>query len=41
MPQSHEPRAEAEADFADLWIDLAGVRTKCFLLTLRPPRPSG
>ncbi|MEP6695853.1 MAG: hypothetical protein ABJA34_03135 [Pseudonocardiales bacterium] len=41
MPQSHEPRPEVEADFADQWIDLARVRTKCFLFTLRPPRPSG
>ncbi len=35
VPQAHEPGAEAEVDFADLWIDLAGVRTKCFLFTLR------
>ncbi len=35
VPQTHEPAAEAEVDFADLWIDLAGVRTKCFLFTLR------
>ena len=35
VPQSHEPGAEAEVDFADLWIDLAGVRTKVFLFTLR------
>jgi len=35
VPQTHEPGAEAEVDFADLWIDLAGVRTKCFLFTLR------
>ena len=33
--QTHEPGAEAEVDFADLWIDQAGVRTKCFLFTLR------
>jgi len=33
--QTHEPGAEAEVDFADLWIDLAGVRTKCHLFTLR------
>ena len=24
VPQSHEPGAEGEVDFADLWIDLAG-----------------
>ncbi len=35
VPQTHEPGAEAEVDFADLWIDLAGVRTKCFLFTMR------
>lgn len=35
VPQTHEPGAEAEVDFADLWIDLDGVRTKCFLFTLR------
>ena len=35
VPQTHEPGAEAEVDFADLWIDLAGVRTKCFLFSLR------
>ena len=23
MPQTHEPGAEAEVDFADLWVDLA------------------
>jgi len=35
VPQDHAPGAEAEVDFADLWIDLAGVRTKVFLFTLR------
>ena len=35
VPQTHEPGAQGEVDFADLWIDLAGVRTKCFLFTLR------
>lgn len=30
VPQAHEPGAQAEVDFADLWVDLAGVRTKCF-----------
>jgi hypothetical protein len=30
-----EKGAEAEVDFADLWIDLCGVRTKVFLFTLR------
>lgn len=35
VPQSHEPGAEGEVDFADLWIILAGVKTKVFLFTLR------
>jgi transposase len=35
VPQSHEPGAEAEVDFADLWIDLRGVRMKVFLFTMR------
>jgi transposase len=35
VPQFHEPAAEGEVDFADLWIVLAGVKTKVFLFTLR------
>jgi transposase len=35
VPQTHEPGAEGEVDFADLWVDLAGARTKCFLFTFR------
>ena len=35
VPQTHEPGAEAEVDFADLWIILAGVKTKVFLFTFR------
>lgn len=35
VPQSHAPGAEGEVDFADLWIDLAGVRTKVLLFTFR------
>lgn len=35
VPQSHPPGAEAEVDFADLWVRLAGEMTKCFLFTLR------
>lgn len=33
--QAHPPAAEAEVDFADLWIDLREQRTKVFLFTLR------
>ena len=35
VPQTHPAGAEAEVDFADLWIVLAGVKTKVFLFTLR------
>jgi hypothetical protein len=35
VPQQHLPGAEAEVDFADLWVRLAGEMTKCFLFTLR------
>ncbi len=35
VPQRHPPGAEAEVDFADLWVRLAGQMTKCFLFTLR------
>lgn len=35
VPQSHEPGAEAEVDFADLWIVLDGVKTKVHLFTFR------
>ena len=35
VPQRHLPGAEAEVDFADLWVRLAGELTKCFLFTLR------
>lgn len=35
VPQTHDPGAEGEVDFADLWIILAGVKTKVFLFTLR------
>jgi transposase len=35
VPQSHLPGAEAEVDFADLWVRLDGMPTKWFLFTLR------
>src|SRR2546428_12125375 len=35
VPQTHEPGAEAEVDFADLWVVLDGGETKVFLFTLR------
>jgi transposase len=35
VPQTHVPGAEAEVDFADLWVYLADELTKCFLFTLR------
>lgn len=35
IAQFHEPGAQAEVDFADLWVILRGVKTKVFLFTLR------
>ena len=35
IAQVHEPGAQAEVDFADLWIIYRGVKTKVFLFTLR------
>jgi hypothetical protein len=35
VPQTHQPGAEAEVDFGDVWVDLAGKHTHCFLFTLR------
>ena len=35
VPQTHEPGAEAEVDFGDVWLFLGGVKTKCFLFTFR------
>ena len=35
VPQTHEPAAEAEVDFHDLWVILRGVKTKTALFTMR------
>jgi transposase len=35
VPQTHEPGAEAEVDFHDLWVLLRGVKTKTALFTMR------
>jgi transposase len=35
VPQCHEPAAEAEVDFADLWVVLDDRKTKVFLFTFR------
>ncbi|MEI2779435.1 MAG: IS21 family transposase [Tetrasphaera sp.] len=35
VPQWHEPGAEAEVDFADLWVDCQGQRVKWYLFTFR------
>jgi len=35
VPQTHLPGAEAEVDFHDLWVALAGVKVKTALFTMR------
>ncbi|MGH3430535.1 MAG: IS21 family transposase, partial [Mycobacteriales bacterium] len=35
VPQQHMPGEEAEVDFADVWVRVAGEMTKCHLFTLR------
>lgn len=35
IPQTHRPGAEAEVDFGEVWVDLAGTRVKCHLFALR------
>jgi transposase len=35
VPQHHPPGQDAEVDFGELWVRLAGVMTKCFLFVLR------
>lgn len=35
VPQDHLPGEEAECDFGEVYVDLAGVRTKCFMFALR------
>jgi transposase len=35
VPQTHEPGRDAEVDFGDVWLHLAGTLTKCHLFTFR------
>jgi len=35
IPQCHAPGAEAEVDFGDVWVVLAGVKTKCHMFVFR------
>ncbi len=35
IPQEHAPGAEAEVDFGDVWVDLDGVRTRCYMFAFR------
>lgn len=35
VPQEHAPGAEAEVDFGDVWVILAGVKTRCHMFTFR------
>ncbi|MFD9040859.1 IS21 family transposase [Streptomyces bottropensis] len=35
IEQSHRPGVEAEVDFGEVWINLAGTVTRCYLFSLR------
>ena len=35
IPQTHQPGQDAEVDFGDVYIDLAGVRTLCYMFVFR------
>ncbi len=35
VPQDHAPAAEAEVDFGEAWVILAGVKTKCHMFVFR------
>lgn len=35
VPQQHSPGAEAEVDFGEVYVILAGVKTKCYMFALR------
>lgn len=35
VPQEHAPGAEAEVDFGDVWVDLDGIRTRCYMFAFR------
>jgi len=35
VPQLHDPGAEAEVDFGEVWLWLDGVLTKCFMFVFR------
>jgi hypothetical protein len=35
IPQTHQPGQDAEVDFGDVYVDLAGVRTLCYMFVFR------
>lgn len=35
IPQEHSPGAEAEVNFGEVWVILAGVKTRCHMFTFR------
>lgn len=35
VPQQHAPGGEAEVDFGEVWVVLAGIKTKCHLFAFR------
>lgn len=38
VPQEHAPGAEAEVDFGDVYVTLAGIRTRCHMFAFRLSR---
>jgi transposase len=35
IPQLHDPGEEAEVDFGEIWCELEGISTKCFMFVMR------
>jgi len=35
IPQVHQPGQDAEVDFGDIYVDLAGIRTLCYMFVFR------
>ena len=35
VPQQHRPGQEAEVDFGEVWVMLAGIKTRCLMFVFR------